>query len=245
VKKTPKKSAKLIVVVILVLFAFGVFFNLYILFAWPKYENEKYGFVWYYPKGWTLTKEDVNRAAATLSPSSTTCSAYGFKNELINDKDQPQTLDEFMEWLFQSDETKIIKKTNTKLGGEDAKEAIWEDANGAHWGIYILNNEIGRAIICSFDKLLALKSNNLNFTLMKLRFKLTEPKTGAGKIQYRNRFLDSSYNEVATTPREDWDKTKLPTDVLDYQNKGYTCYPSPFKFDSEGSVTQIEWVCEK
>lgn len=66
-------------------------------------------------------------------------------------------------------------------------------------------------------------------------------------------FTDSNYNEVTLTARDAWDLDKLPVDVIEYENEGYTCYPMPFEFGemseeggvyAEPEVKSVEWSCE-
>jgi|TARA_Y100000031_G_scaffold57116_1_gene64776 hypothetical protein len=64
---------------------------------------------------------------------------------------------------------------------------------------------------------------------------------------------DTDYTEVTITSREAWDKKRLPTQVVELQNEGYTCDPVPEEFDyshqegdmlAQPAVTKVQWNCE-
>ena len=64
-------------------------------------------------------------------------------------------------------------------------------------------------------------------------------------------FTDENYTEVTITSREAWDRERLPKQVGDWEDKGYTCFPLPLEFaatdtNDQGvqAVTKVEWSCE-
>lgn len=143
----------------------GIFFLLLILaglyFAlsarwmgkWQAYKNSRYGFSLEYPTNWGLGEPPTNNDGREFlsADRKTTCRAYGFANALLDEEGNPQTLDEFITWLTDSEEnTKIIEKSETQLSGKKAVSFHSNFSEGEKDAVYTLGKETGIGLTCIY-----------------------------------------------------------------------------------------------
>lgn len=240
---------------------------------WPTYENSRYHFQVPYPADWQLGSEEENNTGREfISPDQKiTCYAYGFANALTSKSDNPQTLDEFIDWLLEDENTTLIEKKSTDLGKDKAVEIVTkEEGNKIKQAVYSLNNTDGRGFYCLFPDLSSKQNFQDDFQFMVNSFQnvvANEKQPGEAKIlacaallennvaplKDLQTFVDDKYTEVAITSRESWDKNKLPAKVLELQNKNYQCYPMPFEQEEgkqtagmniEPVIKSVQWICE-
>ena len=246
-------------------------------FFWPKdsqewktYENSRYNFSVDYPARWGLGQPEENNAGRTFNDpqSGVECYAYGFVNALLNENGNPQTLDEFVDWLTESMGFEEIMERNSRtIDGLEAQTLVASSDGSIMRAIYTLNTETGMGLACYYDNEEIVKKQNDNFEKMIASIKIgnaPEGITSANEcvnllngviIPFKDvqTFVDTEYTEATLTSREYWDKNKLPVQVLELESKDYACYPMPLKFDdgdskseimAQPAVTIVEWVCE-
>lgn len=233
------------------------------------YENSRYGFALDYPSDWRLGQAPENNdGREIISPDGQiTCRAYGFANALTNDQGDPQTLDEFVDWLYENPQGKM-SQTPTTMAGQQAIQILSQDEDGPYrLSTFILNHETGYGIYCLYPDLDTKDKNEYYYQIMQMSFSLESTEsyiTGqnncanllSGAItpfkDYQT-FLDTYYTEVTLTSREYWDQDKLPQKVKNYESQAYTCYPMPFEMSDENSdsniqaepeVASVQWDCE-
>lgn len=245
--KISKKIIFGIGLVTIVIISLGIIGFSVVHIGWPQYENVRFGFRWYYPKGWLLEKEELG-AIAHMPGSNVWCRAYGFPNVLLGSDGGYQTLDEFVEFLMSDENYKELETEKVELDSEEAVQIIWEYNGNIVWGVYNLNRGFGRGIQCSYPDKNAYNANASFQATMKRKFELTEAEEAIPKERKSSdiTFLDTEYTEVTTIARDNWDENRLPDDFFKYEDMGYTCLPMPLTFDEESStVTSVEWICEE
>ncbi len=269
-----KKVICFIVIIVIILFCFFLF---YLYFkgqkwsSWNVYENSRYGFSLKYPPNWQLGEAETNNAGREMiAPGEEViCYAYGFSNALTNEQGKPQNLEEFISWLMEdpASEEKVLGKKETLLAGQKAIYLLTRQPEGMKDAIYTLNGQEGLGLFCTYENESVYKRFGTVFESMARSFKSN---TGSdisfsGKdctnllngtvepFKDLQTFTDEKYTEVTITSRENWDKKRLPAQVIGFENKNYKCYPMPLEFsggEAEGSVmpepsvTKVEWTCE-
>lgn len=121
------------------------------------YENSRYNFSLKYPQEWSLGEPETNNAGRGLySPDGKAlCYAYGFANALINEQGQPQTLEEFIDWLTGDlpDIKELLQKENSTLASRPAIKLFIEETDGYKQAIYTLGKETGIGFHCAYPEL--------------------------------------------------------------------------------------------
>lgn len=270
-----KNFSKLLIVFVVLLFFSGIGFiftkNAFDTQKWLVYENSRYGFSIDFPPGWTLGEQEVNNTGREIySPSKEiTCYVYGFENALITEDGDPQSLEEFVEWL--SDNRPFISRSSTKLSGITATDIVLENEdNSLMRAVYtMLDDASGRGFRCLYKNRDIIKSHNNDFNKMVESFDIKGNKQKSSynmstacktllseaiiPLKDSKSFIDKNYTEVTTTSRKSWNKNKLPDQVIDLENAAYTCYPMPYDIAQEGevigmhvepAVLSVEWTCE-
>jgi hypothetical protein len=253
---------------VLALIAVGAFFVMKSS-GWKTYENTRYEFSVEYPGSWTpSTSNDNSDGKLFVSPNEEiSCYAYGFQNALVNEQGDPQTLNEFMNWLaislgYDINSFEVIERNYTSMANKEAQELITLTEGTAARGVYILNDQAGRGLACYYPNLETMQIEDANFTHMQNSFKDNsgpqDPNmetcsdllgTVSAPLKDLQIFTDTGYDEVATTAREYWDTSKLPAQVSNLESQDYICYPMPSDFDYDESGTEVivigvEWECE-
>lgn len=252
------KGARLKFILILTIFVFaGILFY----FLWPKkwqtYQNSRYNFSVEYPAGWQLGERETNNAGRTFREpkSGVECYAYGFANALENEEGQPQTLNEFIDWLISNASEgdhgmpmAVLERKATKMGNLPAVYLLTGQDMNIQESVYVLGTDYGIGLICNYKNLEERKRYQKIFSKMVASIKifadLNAEESIAGTEECQNLlngvveplkdlqiFEDEQYPEVTVTSRESWDKNKLPKQVLTLEDSNYQCYPMPLKFE--------------
>lgn len=236
---------------------------------WAIYENDRYGFTVDYPLGWTMSEAPTNNDGREfVSPDGKiTCRGYGFANALTNEQGEPQSLEEFADWMLDKEDIVQAGKNETSLDFEEAIELVWETKEGlVTQGIYTLDEEQGYGLSCVFKSEKDRKAFAPRFRIMASGFNIFGNQD-ANQVECSNflngvivpmtdkqDFVDSEYTEVTMTSREAWDKTRLPTRVTELESDDYKCFPIPNEMEEAKSVPgmniqptvkSILWECEK
>ena len=241
---------------------------------WKTYENMRYKFSVDYPGSWNLGEIETNNTGQTFIDPKTgiECYAYGFINALKNEKNEPQSLEEFINWLVVDQRvgeglyTDVIERTNATLDGHNAIHLLMEKDTNIWDAVYALGSEEGRGLYCIYKNMDEREQYKDVFKKIQLSFKMDKTLYAEeNKILCSNylngvltplkmeQFTDNKYTEVTMTSRNHWDKSRLPKDVLKFENLGYTCTPMPLEFEggeeengvvSEPIVTKVQWNCE-
>jgi len=236
---------------------------------WAIYENSRYGFSIDYPADWQMGEAPDNNDGRTfVSPDGDiTCHAYGFQNALMGETGEPQTLDEFTDWLLSMDKITKMGREELVLAEQPAYELIWQEQDETiHQGTYILNSEEGRGLHCTFESDEARKSFGPRYRMMVSSFK-NEVGGAVSMAECSNflngviapltdkqDFIDTEYTEVTMTSREAWDKEKLPAKVAELEDQDYKCFPMPNEMEEtkpelginvQPAVESVLWECEK
>ncbi|MBU2025513.1 MAG: hypothetical protein ABIC19_01130 [Patescibacteria group bacterium] len=142
---------------------------------WPGYKNSRYEFELQYPPRWELGEAPANNdGREIISPDKTIyCHAYGFNNSLTNKQGQPQSLDEFIQWLTEQPGLKVIQQENTQLAGYEAREIIFAQEGKVTQAVYILGQISGRGLSCAYDDLKQWEMYRQSFEKMKTSFKVS------------------------------------------------------------------------
>jgi len=265
-----RTPAKTIVIIIVAVFLIAAFIYLLPLLKpdivpgnWKSYENSRYGFSIKYPNNWELgEKETGNAGREFFSPDrEIQCYAYGFQNALVTEDGDPQTLEEFITWLKQGPEFEFISQNQTELGGIKAIELISQEGGNIKQAVYVLGKDTGRGLFCIFKDQQAKQNFQKEFKKIKQSFEINVSLDGEEvfvsghemceallnnssiPLEDLQTFLDDTYNEVTTISREDWQRDRLPEQVLALEKQNYTCYPMPFEME-QGEVKNIQWSCE-
>ena len=241
---------------------------------WKTYENTRYKFSVDYPSNWDLGETETNNAGQTFTDPKTgvECYAYGFANALKNEKGEPQSLKEFIDWLVVDPRvgeglyTDVIDRTNTTLDEHNALYLLMEKDTNIWDAVYALGPEEGRGLYCIYKNMEEREQYKDVFKKMQLSFKMNKflysEENQILCSNYLNgvltplkteQFTDNKYTGVTMTNRNYWDKNRLPKNVLKFENLGYICTPMPLEFkDSEEKnkviaepmVTKVQWNCE-
>ncbi|MCF7845640.1 MAG: hypothetical protein K9L85_00195 [Candidatus Peribacteraceae bacterium] len=235
--------------------------------GWETYENTSYGFRVQYPGNWNLGEADENNSGQAFnSPDQKAyCYAYGFPNALLNTNGEPQTLEEFIDWLIENLHTKLLKKEAVALGDRTATHYLAEEEDGIREAVYALNDEIGWGLFCTYADSKSQEKYQDIFANMKDSFRisdLSEVATSSmenceilldGSSEPLRDFVsltDTDYPEVTVTSRNAWDRSRLPAEITRLEDDAYSCLPLPVEFaeaddsSAEPAVTKVEWQCE-
>lgn len=260
---------------ILFIIFYLVFFNKKWRDRWLTYENSRYEFSVDYPVDWKLGEEEINNAGRefTSPDEKAICYAYGFANALTNDSGEPQTLDEFIDWIATNGSetgsaSEITERKESKLDGLRAIQFVSKHDSNIQDTIYALGKENGIGIYCTyddakqrekyeyvFDRMVESTKINLNLdgdittgtnSCDNLLSKVVTP------LNDLETFFDTNYTEVTLQERENWDRSRLPDKVAELENNDYICYPTPIEFEnqsaeeinSERAVSKVQWQCE-
>lgn len=262
-----RKRVLIIAAVGLVGLTVFVIVNLFKKQNWQVYKNARYGFNVAYPSSWELGVQEENNAGRSFYPkdNSIYCYAYGFANALTGTSGEPQTLEEFVNWLVNDGTvSKILENSDAKLAGEKAKKLVYEQNDGKiKEAVYSLNQERGLGLYCIYENLQEKNKFGNSFNQIAASFKLEENEDSRTSTQEcldlingviepladLQTFTDDKYTEVTITSRDAWDPRKLPEKVTQFQSQNYTCYPMPLEFENgtggaELAVTKVQWTCE-
>jgi len=239
--------------------------------VWSSYENSRYSFSLEYPATWQLGEAETNNAGRefTSPDDNIYCYAYGFQNALITDDGNPQTLEEFIDWMKDEPNFELISENQTDLGGYPAVEIITSADGKIKQAVYVLGKETGRGLFCVFENLEEKNNFGKDFLRIRKSFKINVSLDGeeAGGLERCENLLadlliplkdfqsfeDEIYTEVVITSRDAWDKEKLPQKVLELEEKGYRCSPQVLEFGEtsqtpgmhiEPEVKIVKWNCE-
>ena len=264
------KKKIIFIIAIIIVVIFFIFLQSRKYDDWNVYENSRYSFSVEYPSNWKLGETEANNAGREIiSPKNeAACYVYGFTNALLNDIDEPQTINEFIDWLIIPNlEIELLERKEMYLGEEEGIYLLTEQQEGIREAIYILNNEEGRGLYCFYENESVYKKLGTVFEKMTESFKasnLSGDSVNTNEcvdllngaiipLKDLEIFRDTKYTEVTITSREAWDKDKLPKQVIDLESKDYNCYPMPTDFEVsslenqimiEPAVTEVEWSCE-
>ena len=231
---------------------------------WQTYENARYNFSIEYPTNWKLGDEEINNAGREIiAPNNnTTCYVYGFANALTGENGKPQTLEEFVQWLVNSDQEEITEQKETFLSQREAIYLHTKISNSQKDAVYTLTSDEGIGLFCSynsseqgtkdkeiFDHMLeSLKIKSALSSVITAQEYCENLSNGVSTpLKDLQTFFDSSYLEVTSTSRESWDQAKLPGKVGELENKDYSCSPLSAEFENIGNeqvVSKVEWKCE-
>ncbi|MBU1149095.1 hypothetical protein KKI23_03315 [Patescibacteria group bacterium] len=142
---------------------------------WKTYENTRYIFSVDYPGNWDLREAPTNNDGREFdSPDGDiACRTYGFNNSLLNDRGEPQTLSEFVDWLTENPEIEeVLERNNTTMAGKEAQELVTLDNGITVRAVYVLGVETGRGLVCSYPNKEIMDKQNENFVTMKQSFSI-------------------------------------------------------------------------
>lgn len=279
-----KKSLKWALLLVVIIIVAAILYLIWITIFDTKwldlkrqtYENSRYGFSLKYPQEWILGEQETNNAGREFySPNREVfCYAYGFANALMNDQEEPQTLDEFIVWLTDeksySGMKEVLYRENSTLAGKPAIRLLIEEETAYKQAFYTLGKETGIGFYCIYPDMDTIKKYANKFGQMIMSFEIKADldgeavKTGIGDcvnllngaivpLKDLQIFTDTKYTGVTLISRENWDRNLLPGKVIDLESNGYTCYPMPLEFKDTASggdvhaqpmVTKVEWQCE-
>jgi len=172
------KAISIIVVAIVLIIAFFIILPLLkpdiVPRDWQVYENSRYSFSVKFPANWQLGEPETNNAGRELfsSDEKIQCYAYGFQNVIITEDGNTQTLEEFIEWLKEGLDIRVIKEKEGMLGEYRAIELISEEGNKIKHAIYALGQDTGRGLFCIFESQEAREGFQLTFNKMIKSFKI-------------------------------------------------------------------------
>lgn len=258
-------SMKKIIIAIIVLVVLGaaVFILTRKTSDWQTYSNTRYEFRIDYPADWSLGDPETNNAGRELySPDrEASCYAYGFANVLQNEQGNPQSLDEFIDWLVADTRvgeglyTVVIERKAATLSGRDAIYLLFERDMDIQESIYVLGDETGIGFFCGYNDMEDRDKYRTTFNRMAESIQIDIFLDGdAAKnlavcsdlvagvfvpLKDLQMFVDDKYTEVTLTSYDAWDRNRLPTQVIELESKGYDCFPMPLEFDggeAEGDV---------
>lgn len=239
--------------------------------VWPTYENSRYSFSLEYPPTWQLGEAETNNAGRefTSEDDDIYCYAYGFQNALITDDGDPQTLEEFIDWIKDELNFELISQNETDLGGYSAVELVTSSDKKIRQAVYVLGKETGRGLFCIFENLEKKKNFRKDFLRIRKSFKINISLDGekVGEVERCENltsgllvplkdfqsFEDEIYTEVVITSRNAWDKEKLPKKVIELEKESYLCTPEVLEFGEisrtpgmhiEPEVKIVGWNCE-
>ena len=127
------------------------------------YTNDSYNFSIDYPADWSLgaTLENNNDREIISPDGQITCRAYAFVNALQNEQGQPQTLDEFISWIYDNGEY-LLDGVETTMANRRAYKTLSQDENGLYrQSTYVIEPDIGYSLYCLYPDL-DMKAQNKN-----------------------------------------------------------------------------------
>ncbi|MBU0649066.1 hypothetical protein KJ969_03125 [Patescibacteria group bacterium] len=234
---------------------------------WQSYENSRYNFSLDYPADWTLgDAETNNQGRGFYSPDEAVyCYAYGFANALMNDQGEPQTLDEFMDWLTDDSQyaaedemyTRVLSQEAATLDNNEVVHVVIEQKDSIKEAIYALGKESGIGFFCIYDNVAQRDAYEKIFDKMAQSFDIGAALDGEGVISGTNEcvnllngvivpfkdaqiFVDENYTEVTVTSREYWNRELLPAQVVSLEGQGYACYPMPLEFEEQNETPGMD-----
>ncbi len=276
--KEPQKKRSpwvvvLVVGIILLFIIAAVFLYYYFNQEWRgrtySYENSRFAYSVDYPIDWTLGEAPTNNDGRDISSNEdeVLCSIYGFNNSLTSESGGPQSLDEFVDWMLSNEEIDLIERSDVKIDEADARRLLYNSMGNVMEAVYTLNKEDGLGFWCSYpdDKIRKKYSKTFEGMFKSIKLDIGESVDFGGDncdallsgvsipLIDMDTIVDASYTGVTMIDRDSWDREKLPAKVIENENNGYVCYPTPLEFNSEESggdelsqpeVTKVEWLCE-
>lgn len=261
----------IITIVIIIIAVLAYFFWWQKEEEWPSYENSRYSFSLEYPSTWQLGEAETTNAGRefTSEDDDIYCYAYGFENAIITDDGDPQTLEEFIDWMKDEPNFELINGKQTDLGGYPAVELVTSADGKIRQAVYVLGKETGRGLFCVFENLKEKKNFGKDFLRIRKSFRIFVSLDGeeVGEVERCENLLaglliplkdfqsfeDEIYTEVVITSRDAWDKEKLPKKVIELEEDGYICSPQVLEFEEtfqvpgmhiEPEVKKVGWNCE-
>ncbi|HUT21867.1 MAG TPA: hypothetical protein VMX18_00495 [Candidatus Bipolaricaulota bacterium] len=252
-----KSNLKWILLAVAVIIAAALIYFLAIKGVYKKeiYENSRYQYSLNYPADWTLGAEETNNAGREIfSPDKKVyCYVYGFENALVNDNGEPQTIDEFSDWLVtaskelstEEEPINLLTREATKLDGWPAMKMSFDEGAIVREAVYTLGKSTGLGFFCVYPTRDDQTQYGKDFEKMYKSIAIKSDLDGAGTnaiscanllggattpLKGKEVFYDTAYTEVTMTGREDWDQDRLPLQVVQLEPAGYECYPMPFEF---------------
>jgi len=233
------------------------------------YENSRFSYSIDYPIGWVLGEAPTNNDGRDIVSENeeAMCSIFGFNNSLTSDSGGPQTLEEHVDWILSNEEIDLIERKDTKVDDADATYLHYNSMDSVVMAVYTLNQEEGLGFFCSYSSSDLAKKYKTTFEEMSesINLNIDESVDFGGDncdtllsgvsipLIDMDTIVDASYTGVTMIDRDSWDREKLPAKVIENENNGYVCYPTPLEFNSEESggdelsqpeVTKVEWLCE-
>ncbi|MBU0649416.1 hypothetical protein KJ969_04980 [Patescibacteria group bacterium] len=147
---------KKIIIIIGVVIVIAAIFILLQRGAWETYENSRFNFSLKYLKSWRLGSAPTNNdgQSFTSANETITCRAFGFYNSLMNEQDEPQTLEQHIDWLLEMDQVEPLARESTTMAGQPAIELVQLEGDAAvRQSVYILDAEKGYSLECVYDSL--------------------------------------------------------------------------------------------
>ena len=141
--------------------------------AWQTYENSRFGFSVDYPGNWDLGVAPTNNDGRefTSPDGDIACRGYGFNNSLLNNQGEPQTLNEFVDWLTENmDYEEVLERNNTTMDSKDAQELVSLADGIITRGVYVLGKGTGMGLVCSYFTKGIMEEQNENFVTMQQSF---------------------------------------------------------------------------
>ncbi|MBU0767318.1 hypothetical protein KKF55_06110 [Patescibacteria group bacterium] len=263
------KKFVFVLAILVIMGLLAVYFINYPTGEWQTYANSRYEFQIDFPSDWTLGEAETNNAGRELySPDEEVyCYAYGFENALQNEQGNPQSLDEFIDWLVV--DWRVIEREPDMLGDKPAVRLLFYEGKNIKKAKYALGDDVGVGVFCKFDSL-SHRDKYESITNIMMDSMGTDVDLGGESqaniascsdllsgvltpLKDRQIFYDDKYTEVTMTSKDAWDRNRLPSRVIELESKGYDCFPMPSEFsggEAEGDVlpqpevTMVEWSCE-
>lgn len=272
-KKPESKIWVVFLVVFLILAAVSALIYYHILSKdwrdrYLTYENSRFGYSIEYPLEWTLGSAPINNDGRDISSpdGEIFCNVFGFANSILSESGEPQTLDEYIDWIAETNGVTFSKREEIKIDGEEGILIQYESMDNWTRAIYTLNEEGGVGFWCNYEdeELLSSQSDIFSHMVDSVRLNSSE-EYGFGydscetllsgtvaPLKDLQTLFDEDYTGVTMIERESWDQELLPEGVIDLEGEGYYCLPTPVEFDnedlkgvySEPMVTRVEWKCE-
>src|SRR3972149_8586093 len=113
-----KKWGILGIIALLILGAFLIWYFAFFNNKWRErfltYQNFRYNFGVEYPANWRLGEEPSNSDGREMvsKDENVTCRAYGFYNSLTGETGNPQTLDQYIDWILETGAETEGEKSN-------------------------------------------------------------------------------------------------------------------------------------
>lgn len=120
---------------------------------YATYRNSRYEFSVEYPASWKLGEAPTNNDGREfISPDAqTTCRAFGFANALPGESGNPQSLDEYINWIIDNNkESASIDKKQALMDTRKAMQITLTNANNIEDAVYSIDDEIGYGLTCVY-----------------------------------------------------------------------------------------------